>query len=203
MDEALELVAASNNPHKIRELRRLFPGTAIRTPAELGVEFHYREGGRSYLDNALGKALHLYGLVHRPVLADDSGLEVAALGGEPGVFSSRYGSEAGAPLPDGQRNRLLLERCASLADRRCRFICCMVAVLADGRFLAAQETFPGLLAREPAGTGGFGYDPIVYIPERGKSVAQLSDAEKDLISHRGKAARRLRGLLADGDGRGE
>jgi XTP/dITP diphosphohydrolase len=167
----------------------------LRTPSELGIAFDFEETGATYLDNALGKALHLHAQVGRPVLADDSGLEVPALGGEPGIRSSRYGSQPGGPkLTDPERCGLLLARAEGLEDRSCFFVCCMALVLEPSRFLAAQEVCRGRLARAPRGSGGFGYDPIVYIPERGKTVAELSDREKDRLSHRGRAARRVRAL---------
>ncbi len=190
-----ELVVATNNAHKIRELTRLFPGVRLRTPAELGIAFEFEETGSTYLDNALGKALHLHAQVGRPVLADDSGLEVPALGGEPGIRSSRYGSQpGGAKLTDAERCRLLLARAEDLADRSCFFVCCMALVLEPSRFLTAQEVLRGQLARAPRGSGGFGYDPIVYVPRCGRTVAELSDREKDRLSHRGRAARRVRAL---------
>jgi XTP/dITP diphosphohydrolase len=194
-----ELLVATNNAHKVRELTRLFPGVRLRTPSELGVVFEYEERGATYLDNALGKARHLYAQVGLPVLADDSGLEVPALGGEPGIRSSRYGSPPGGPkLTDAARCDLLLAKAATLADRSCFFVCCMALVLGESRFLTAQEVMPGQLALAPRGSGGFGYDPIVYVPERGKTVAELLDREKDRVSHRGRAARRVRALWGRG-----
>ncbi len=190
-----ELVVATNNAHKVRELTRLFPGVRLRTPTELGLAFEFEETGSTYLDNALGKALHLHAQLGRPVLADDSGLEVPSLGGEPGIRSSRYGSQPGGPkLSDAERCNLLLARAENLADRSCFFVCCMALVLEPSRFLTAQEVLRGQLARAPRGGGGFGYDPIVYLPQRGKTVAELGDREKDRLSHRGRAARRVRAL---------
>lgn len=193
--ERTGLIAATNNPHKLRELRRLFPGFRLLSPAQAGCAFSYEETGTTYLENALGKALHLYHLADAPVLADDSGLEVTGLGGQPGIYSARYGS-TGARLSDSQRNAYLLGRAESLGDRGCFFVCCMVALFDEKRFFVAQETFHGVLALQPSGSGGFGYDPIVYLPERGKTVAQLSDRQKDALSHRGKAARRLAAMLS-------
>jgi XTP/dITP diphosphohydrolase len=190
------LIVATNNAHKVKEFRRLFPGFKLRLPTEVGCTFTFEETGTTYLENALGKAMHLYNLVEAPVLADDSGLEVIGLGGKPGIYSSRYGSgEEKNKLSDPERNAYLLDNTASLSDRSCVFVCCMVAVLGEKRFFVAQETFHGVLATEPSGSGGFGYDPVVYLPDRGKTVAQLGDEEKDAISHRGKAARRLAPLL--------
>jgi XTP/dITP diphosphohydrolase len=189
------LVAATNNPHKLAEFIRLFPGWRVLSPAEVGVRFDFAEGGESYLANAFGKAQALHAQVRQPVLADDSGLEVAALDGEPGIYSSRYGATAQGKLSDGERNARLLERVREAPDRACFFVCCMVLFLEPKRFLVAQETLPGVLARAPAGSGGFGFDPVVYIPKAGRTVAELSDAEKDRISHRGRAAQRIRRLL--------
>ena len=192
------LTVATNNPHKLREFRRLFSGFRLFSPEQVGSTFSYEETGTTYLGNALGKALHLYHLIETPVLADDSGLEVAGLGGQPGIYSSRFGS-VDTKLSDSERNAYLLNRAAFLNDRACFFVCCMVAVFDEKRFFAVQETFPGVLAAEPSGSGGFGYDPVVYLPEKGKTVAELSDEEKNGISHRGKAARRLATLLAAND----
>ena len=194
-----ELVLATNNAHKVREFARLFPGVRLLTPADLGIAFEFEETGSSYLDNALGKARHLFALVGRPVLADDSGLEVPALGGEPGIRSSRYGSQPGvAKLSDTDRCRLLLAKAEALPDRSCFFVCCIALVIEEPRFFAAQEICRGTLAFAPRGRGGFGYDPIVLLPERERTVAELSDREKDRLSHRGRAARRVRALWGRG-----
>jgi XTP/dITP diphosphohydrolase len=191
-----QLVVATNNAHKVRELIRLFPDWRLRTPAELGVTFAFEERGSSYLENALGKARQLYSQVKRPVLADDSGLEVPALGGEPGIRSSRYGAQpAGPQLGDVDRYRLLLQKAEGLADRSCFFVCCIALVLDESRFFTAQEVCRGQLARGPSGSGGFGYDPVVFLPELGRTMAELSDRQKDHVSHRGRAACRLRAML--------
>ena len=195
MGRLRELVVASNNAHKLRELARLFPGVRLLAPSELGVSFEFEENGASYLDNALGKARHLHGILGRPVLADDSGLQVPGLGGEPGIYSSRYGMTPGRPrLTDPERCGILLAKAEPLADRSCFFVCCMVLILEEPRFLAVQEIVRGELARAPRGGGGFGYDPIVLLPALGRTVAELTDREKDRLSHRGRAARRVRAL---------
>ena len=196
MDRLRELVVASNNAHKLQELARLFPGVRLLRPSDLGVQFEFEEKGASYLDNALGKARHLHRRLLRPVLADDSGLEVPELGGEPGIYSSRYGAVPGGPrLSDAERCAVLLAKAGPLADRSCFFVCCMVLVLEEPRFLAAQEIVRGELARAPRGGGGFGYDPIVLLPGLGRTVAELTDRQKDRLSHRGRAARRLHAML--------
>jgi len=197
MLEAVEIVLATANRHKAEEFRRLFPADGIVIPADLGMDFDHRETGATYLDNALGKAMALFRRVARPVMADDSGLSVAALAGEPGVYSARFGSgPAGPKLDDADRNRHLLERMRSISDRRAFFVCCLVLVVEEHRLFVAQETVGGLIAHQPAGSGGFGYDPLFFLPDQGMTVAQIPDAEKDRVSHRGRAAARMVALLA-------
>ena len=190
-----ELLLASNNDHKHAEFVRLFPGVRIVRPREIGVDFAFAEDGASFLDNALGKARSLQVLAHRPTIGDDSGLCVAALGGGPGIRSSRYGSDGTRDLPAPARNALLLSRLAGSADRRAFFVCCLVLAIDGERFVAVQETVHGEIASAPRGANGFGYDPLFLIPGRGLTIAELPDAEKDLLSHRGRAARRLRMML--------
>jgi len=190
-----ELLLASNNDHKHAEFVRLFPGVRIVRPREIGVDFAFAEDGASFLDNALGKARALHALAHRPAIGDDSGLCVAALGGGPGIRSSRYGSDGTRDLPAPARNQLLLSRLAGSADRSAFFVCCLVLAIDGERFVAVQETVHGEIASAPRGANGFGYDPLFLIPDRGLTIAELPDAEKDLLSHRGRAARRLRMML--------
>ena len=187
-----ELVLASNNGHKLAEFARLFPNHTIRRPADLGIDFVFPEDGESFLENAFGKALALYHAAKRPVIADDSGLCVAALGGEPGVYSSRYGAGVdGALLDSSKRNAYLLDRMEGIEDRAAFFVCCMVLVVEENRFFIAQETVHGTIAESPRGDKGFGYDPLFLVPDRGMTIAELPDEEKDAISHRGRAARRI------------
>ena len=190
-----DLLLASNNDHKHAEFVRLFPGVRIVRPREIGVDFAFAEDGASFLDNALGKARALQALAHRPTIGDDSGLCVAALGGGPGIRSSRYGSDGTRELPAPARNQLLLSRLAGSADRRAFFVCCLVLAIDGERFVAVQETVHGEIAAAPRGANGFGYDPLFLIPDRGLTIAELPDAEKDLLSHRGRAARRLHMML--------
>lgn len=183
--------------HKLGELGPLFPGHILKLPSQVGIEnFDVEENGQSFLDNALIKAKALYALSGRAVLADDSGLTVHALGGAPGIYSARYGSEGGRKLDAPERNALLLKNTEGFSDRACAFVCCLVLMLSESRFYIVQETCEGELLRSPRGEGGFGYDPLVYLPELGKSVAELSAAEKNRVSHRGRAAAKLSALLA-------
>ena len=193
-----ELLLASNNQHKSREFARLFRGVTIVLPRDIGIDFDFPEDGETYLANAQGKAAALYRLAHRPVIADDSGLCVASLGGEPGIFSARYGSAPGsAPLDAPRRNELLLKKMSGTTERAAYFVCCLVLVLSDERFFVAQETVPGVITTAPRGANGFGYDPLFLLPKLGKTMAELPDADKDRLSHRGRAARRIRALLRE------
>jgi XTP/dITP diphosphohydrolase len=196
----MELIVATGNAHKLLELAELFPGHRLMRPADVGFPaFDVVEDGETFVANALKKAEGLRRLVGRPVLADDSGLAVRGLGGRPGIHSARYGAstDGSVKLEAGERNAYLLKECEGLADRSCAFVCCLVLALTEERFFIVQETLEGELLREPQGGGGFGYDPIVYVPAYGKSVAELSAGEKNAISHRGRAARRMAALLAD------
>ncbi len=194
----MELIVATGNAHKLLELAPALPGHSLLAPADIGLAgFDVEEDGEDYVDNALKKAKALYSLCGKPSLADDSGLSVRALGGAPGVRSARYGSEEGGPrLGSEERNALLLKRMEGAADRDCAFVCCLVLALSPDRFFVVQETCPGLLLDSPRGSGGFGYDPIVFLPELGKSVAELSLEEKNRLSHRGRACARMAALLA-------
>ncbi len=199
----MELIVATGNAHKLVELSELFPGHILRRPADVGFpDFDVLEDGDSFIANALKKAEALRRLLGRPVLADDSGLAVRGLGGRPGIHSARYGGspDGSVKLEAGERNAFLLKECEGLQDRACAFVCCLVLSLSEERFFVVQETLEGELLRSPRGQAGFGYDPIVYVPGYGKSVAELSSAEKNAISHRGRAAQRMAALLADLEG---
>jgi XTP/dITP diphosphohydrolase len=174
----------------------LLHGMSLRIPKDLGLDFDFPEHGSSFLENALGKAMALHGMSGKACLADDSGLCVDALGGRPGVYSARYGAKEGdEPLPSPERNALLLREMEGQGLRTCRFICCLALVLSADRVFTIQESCEGILLERPRGEGGFGYDPIVFLPELGKSVAELSQEEKNRVSHRGKALMGLKALL--------
>lgn len=193
----MELLVATSNLHKLGELAGLFPGHSLKIPAQVGYpDFEVEEDGSTYQENAFKKAMALHELTGLPALADDSGISVRALGGAPGVRSARYGSAEGCkPLSSEERNSLLIREMAGRPDRACAFICCLVLVYDRDRHVSVQETCPGILLEAPRGEGGFGYDPIVFLPELGKTVAELSPDEKNLVSHRGRAARALARLL--------
>lgn len=193
----MNIVVATGNLHKKRELHEILPGVNLLLPADVGVTFDFEETEDSFLGNALGKARTLFGKTGSPVLADDSGLVVPSLGGEPGIYSARYGADHfGRNLESEERNRYLLDKMAHSEDREAYFICCMVLMLEAQRVFTVQETFHGTIMKAPSGTGGFGYDPVFFVPELGKSAAELTSREKNQISHRGKAGLRIARLLS-------
>jgi XTP/dITP diphosphohydrolase len=193
---ARRLVLASGNPGKLRELETLLgPGWQILSQAELGIS-PAEETGDSFAANALLKARHAARLSGLPALADDSGIEVDALGGRPGVHSARY---AGPEATDEDNNRLLLRELADVPDARrtARYRCVLafVATADDPAPLLVEGTWEGLIGFEPRGRGGFGYDPLFIDAASGRTGAELTPAEKNARSHRGQALARLKPLL--------
>lgn len=190
------LVLATLNAAKARELADLLAGVpfSVRVLAELSSNPLPEEGAGSYRDNALLKARAVTHRVGAIALADDSGLEVDALGGGPGVTSARYG---GPGLDDVARYRRLLAALAGVpaARRTARFRAVIAIVEPDGREHVVEGIVEGLIADGPRGTGGFGYDPVFFYPPLNRTFGELSDAEKSEISHRGRAAHAARGVL--------
>ena len=193
-----KLLLASSNPGKLREYRALAGGEAAAPELELlpGLDRlpRFEECAPTFAENAAGKALYYSRFAEWPVIADDSGLVVPALGGAPGVNSARY---AGPNSSDAERVEKLLEELRSKAvrDRRARFVC-VLALAERGRVRAVFSDFAaGELLEAPRGEQGFGYDPIFFFPALGKSYAEISREEKNLYSHRGKAFRKLLAYL--------
>ena len=191
----MEIILASGNRHKLFELKEILKGHTLLLPEDIGIDFDFEETGNTFLENSQGKAFALYNKVNRPVLADDSGLNVAALNGKPGIYSARYGSVNGVELESPVRNLYLLDKLQGKSDLSAEFICCMTLVLDINRFFVVQESFKGEIIRESTGINGFGYDPIFFLPDYGKTVAELPEKEKNKISHRGKAGYRIANLL--------
>lgn len=191
-----KLLLASSNPGKLREYQSLATGNGVELALLPGFDRlpPFDESAPTFAENAAGKALHHSRFADLPVVADDSGLVVPALGGAPGVESARYG---GPGLSDAERIRKLLEelRDKSVTDRRARFVCAL-ALAKRGRVRAVLSDFAaGELLEAPRGQGGFGYDPIFLFPPLGKTFAELSREEKNRVSHRGKAFRKLLAFL--------
>ncbi|MBT3275269.1 MAG: RdgB/HAM1 family non-canonical purine NTP pyrophosphatase [Spirochaetales bacterium] len=185
----MTIYLASGNEHKKKEIAEILTGHKIVLPAEKDIFFEFDETGKTFMENALGKARHLHNLVRQRVIADDSGLCVPSLNGEPGIYSARYGSDHSPHvLSDKDRNDYLLEKMKDVTDRSAFFVCCMIFLVTEHRFFAVQETFHGEITLSSQGQEGFGYDPLFFLPDYGKTVAQLEPAEKNRISHRGKAA---------------
>jgi XTP/dITP diphosphohydrolase len=194
-----KLVIASDNAGKLRELGQLLAPLDIEIIAQsrLGVT-GAEEPYCTFVENALAKARHASRCTGMPALADDSGICVAALDGEPGVHSARY---AGEPRSDRRNNEKLLAALKDLADRRAHYHCAIVLTRCadDPEPLIAEGRWRGEIVDHPRGANGFGYDPYFYLPEFGRTAAELSSDEKNAISHRGKALARLLELLRDGD----
>ena len=195
------LVLASSNPGKLREYRQMLAplGIELVPLSELGAPEADEPHG-TFVENALAKARHASSHSGLPAFADDSGICVAALGGAPGVHSARY---AGAPSAgrsddqDARNNRKLVEALADKPDRRAHYACVIVLVrhAADPEPLIAEGRWQGEVIATPRGDGGFGYDPYFLLPELGRTAAELMPDEKNAISHRGQAMRRLVEML--------
>ena len=193
---ARRLVVATGNPGKLREFRALLDGLGyeILGQGELGVT-PPEETGRTFLENALLKARHAAAVTGLDALADDSGLEVDALGGAPGVHSARY---AGAGADDAANNAKLLAALAAVpAPRRTARYRCVLALVAprEAAPLLAEGSWEGVILESARGCGGFGYDPYFWVPECSKSAAELDPTEKNRLSHRGRAFEALRRAL--------
>jgi len=191
MNETLTLVLATSNPGKTAEIRDMladFP-VNIKNLADFGPIPPVEEDGETFDDNAYKKASFVSRVLGLPALADDSGLVVDALGGAPGVYSARY---AGENATDEQRYTKLLEEMKGQTNRKAAFECVISIAVPLGPALTYEARCEGLIAEEPAGTGGFGYDPVFYYPPLKKTFGQLTREEKSRVSHRGKALQELR-----------
>jgi XTP/dITP diphosphohydrolase len=192
-----DLLLASQNPGKLNEMRLLLEGLPFRVvgPQDLGIHEAPDEYGETYIENATIKALAYARISGHLTVADDSGLSVDALGGEPGLYSSRFGGEGAS---DVERNTLLLEKLDGLPFemRGAHFTCSVVAARADEVLFQAVETVHGFIAETMRGENGFGYDPLFFYPPYRKTFGEVPRTEKDRVSHRGKAFARLRAFLA-------
>lgn len=193
---SMKLLIATNNRGKLEEVRALLAGLPLQllTPENIGVELHVPEDGTTYAENAMKKAIAFALRTELPSLADDSGLEVDALGGAPGLYSARYHPKLGAT--DADRRLYLLE---NLRDKPrpwlARFRAAIAIAVPRGSVQVVEGVCPGEIISEDRGTGGFGYDPIFLIPELGRTMAELSMDEKNRLSHRARAIMKARPLL--------
>jgi len=193
-----KLLLATNNQGKAREYKSLLEGVPFElvTPAQVGIDTEVEEVGKSFEENAVLKATTLAAESGLLSLADDSGLEVEALGGEPGTLSARY---AGEGASDADRVSYLLAKLEGVPEgkRQARFKCVIAIATPQGEVELCSGECHGIIALKPRGEGGFGYDPVFYLPEMGKTMAELSPQEKNRISHRGRAAKKASQLLKE------
>ncbi|QTQ14183.1 non-canonical purine NTP pyrophosphatase [Treponema parvum] len=220
----MKIYLATGNLNKKKEMSEILTDFTVVIPSDEGINFDPEETGTTFYENSLIKARALWEIVRCPVIADDSGICVDALNGIPGVYSSRYAGPdfpCGRPdktkIPQAEQNRLLIEQTnealkipngklhgenghfdKSYDERSCRYVCSMVLFLSKDRFFVAQETMEGSLVKdisESAGTGGFGYDPIFFLPQYGCTAAELTAEQKNAISHRGKAVQAVKKIF--------
>lgn len=196
------IIFATGNAGKMKEIRLILEdlGCEVLSMKEAGADMDIVEDGASFAENAEIKARAVWSCTGDIVLADDSGLVIDYIGGEPGIYSARY---MGEDTSYEVKNRNLIDRLEGAPEeaRTARFICNIAAVLPDGKVLHTEAAMEGVIAHEPAGSGGFGYDPILLIPEYGVTSAELSMEQKNRISHRGKALEamkeKLRNILTE------
>ena len=189
----MKLIIASNNVHKIHEIKQILAGKfdEILSLSEAGVYHETVEDGATFAENALKKAREIAEITGCAALADDSGLCVSALDGEPGVISARYAGGGVVHSTDAENNALLLKNLEGVSDRGAYFICAMALVYPDGRLVSAEGYMHGNIIDSPRGNQGFGYDPLFLPVGESRTVAELSDEEKNAISHRGNALKNL------------
>lgn len=189
----MKLIIASNNAHKIYEIKQILSGKfdEILSLGEAGVDHETIEDGRTFAENAMKKAREISEITGCAALADDSGLCVNSLGGEPGIYSARYAGDGVEHCSDDANNALLLEKLKGRSDRSAYFICSVALVYPDGSFITAEGFMHGEIINTPRGCRGFGYDPIFLPTGEQRTVSELSDGEKNAISHRGNALKNL------------
>lgn len=209
----MKIYLASSNLNKKREMAELFPEHQIVIPKDEGIEFDPEENGSTFYENSLIKAKALWDIVHCPVLADDSGISCDALNGAPGIYTSRYagpdfmkGKADGSKIPQSQQNEFLVKQVSDavkenpLLTRKAHYVCAIVLYMGPDRLYVAQETMEGEVIadiKDQKGSGGFGYDPVFYLPEQKSTAAELTAEEKNAISHRGKAARAIKSIALE------
>ena len=185
----MRVVLASKNPHKLQEISKITEkfDMELILQSELGIDLDVEENGSTFEENSAIKAKAVMEATGLPALADDSGIMVDALGGEPGIYSARYGFDES--LDDRGRMMLLLKNTEHVPDgqRQAKFVCVITLITPDGKTIQARGEVHGELTREPRGENGFGYDPIFFYPPTGCTTAELPSAQKNEISHRGRA----------------
>ncbi len=195
----MELVIASNNKHKVREIKEILGNffEVAYSLSELGIDTEIVEDGLTFFDNALIKAKAISKITNMAALADDSGLVVEALNGEPGVFSARYSGEGHT---DDKNIDLLLKNLDGIENRKAYFVSSVVLYFPDGAYLSAEGKTEGDILYKREGNGGFGYDPVFFSRDLNKSFGLATAEEKNSVSHRGRALRSLQAMLNDKNG---
>ena len=192
------MIFATGNMGKLREIKDILGdiGEEIISMKEAGIDVDIEENGTTFEENAIIKAKAIMEMTGQMVLADDSGLEVDALNKEPGIYSARY---LGTDTPYEVKNQNIIDRLEGVEGdaRSARFVCAIAAAFPDGEVIVTRGTIEGIIAKEPAGTNGFGYDPIVYVPEYGMTTGQMEPEAKNKISHRGKALEEMKKTLLE------
>lgn len=192
------MIFATGNMGKLREIKDILGdiGEEIISMKEVGIDVDIEENGTTFEENAIIKAKAIMEMTGQMVLADDSGLEVDALNKEPGIYSARY---LGTDTPYEVKNQNIIDRLEGVEGdaRSARFVCAIAAAFPDGEVIVTRGTIEGIIAKEPAGTNGFGYDPIVYVPEYGMTTGQMEPEAKNKISHRGKALEEMKKILLE------
>lgn len=192
----IEILFATSNAGKAKEVQAMFSDLDVgaKTLREEGIDVEIEENGQTFAENALIKAKAIAGMTDKIVLADDSGLVVDYLNGEPGIYSARY---LGEDTSYDIKNAKILERMEGVPDdqRTARFVCAMAAIMPDGEVICTEGIMEGLIGYEMKGTNGFGYDPIFYLPEYGMTSSEITPEKKNEISHRGKALRKMQDEL--------
>lgn len=185
----MKLIIASNNAHKIREIKNILGSRfdEILSLREAAIDHETVEDGTTFMENALKKAREIAAISGAPALADDSGICAHALGGAPGVFSARYAGEDGGHASDERNNALLVKNLADKADRTAHYTCAMALVYPDGREITAEGYMYGRIIDTPRGSRGFGYDPHFVMDGETRTVAEMTDEEKNAVSHRSRA----------------
>ena len=193
-----KIILASNNNGKIKEFREIFKDMDIELVPmkEAGIDVDIEENGETFEENSLIKARTVCKLSGCITIADDSGLEVDYLGGQPGVYSARF---MGHDTSYDIKNKAIIDKLKGVSgkDRSARFVAVIAAVFPDGRELVTRGTMEGIIGQEPLGENGFGYDPILFLPEYNKSSAELAPEEKNKISHRGKALEKMKAAMEE------
>lgn len=188
-----KIVFATGNAGKMREIKEILSDTdwEVVSMKEIGADVEIEEDGTTFEENAAIKARAVAAVCGEIVLADDSGLEVDALNKEPGIYSARY---MGEDTPYAVKNANIINRLEGIPEesRTARFVCAIAAVFPDGKEIITHGEIEGRIDYEEKGENGFGYDPIFYVPEFGRTTAELGDLEKNSISHRGKALRKMK-----------